>query len=114
MTFAGQLRWRLKFERPAGSAGGVKRAGGFETVPGLEIVPAKIRAVRGDETALAGSMEGQAAFTILVRWQPALANASTSWRAVDLRSGETYDIKFVDPMSGHNHRLKFIAEQKGI
>lgn len=115
MTFAGQLRWDLRIERPAASAAGVRRAETFETVPGLERIAAKIRAVRGDEVARAGSLEGEVKFIILVRWQAAFNEFSTAWRAVNRRKvSEVYDLKFLDPMSGHNHMVALYAELRGL
>lgn len=59
--------------------------------------PARIRILRGSETVMAGRLQGTQTAVITLRNQPSLASATNAWRAVNARTGQTYNIRSVTP-----------------
>lgn len=115
MTFAGQLKERIRFEKTGSASGVVKSADlAFAPVEGLASVPAKIRTLRGDEVSRAASLEGVSTHMIIVRHQAALDGLNTSWRVVDTRRpSDVYDIKLIDRQKAARREIYLTCELKG-
>lgn len=57
--------------------------------------PARIRTLKAGETVMAGRLAGTATLILTIRWQPAAADITPAWKAVNTRSGAIYEIKAV-------------------
>lgn len=57
--------------------------------------PARIRTLTGGETVIAGRLQGTQTLVITVRHQPGMNDVSPAWRAVNGRTGTTYNIRSV-------------------
>jgi SPP1 family predicted phage head-tail adaptor len=66
--------------------------GGYET---QFSVPARIRTLKAGETVIASRLAGTATLVATIRWQPAVADMATDWRAVNGRDGTTYNIRAI-------------------
>lgn len=69
-------------------------AGPYETVWSA---PARIQILRGTETVIAARLAGTQTLAITIRWQPAVADLTADWRAVNARTGVTYNLRSIEP-----------------
>lgn len=90
---AGQLRWRIRFERTGLDANG-DPLGEFAH---YYTCAARLQFVHGGETMLADRLEGKQPVVITVRACEAVAGITTADRAVDERTGVVYDIGGIEP-----------------
>lgn len=95
MTTAGDLRESIRLE----AREDVEDE--YGNVQGMWVTkltaPARVRVLKGSETVMAGRLQGTQTAVISLRNQPLLATAQTGWRAVNARSGQTYNIRSVTP-----------------
>nr|WP_314085716.1 head-tail adaptor protein [uncultured Shinella sp.] len=96
MTGAGNLRELVNMQtRTMVDDGfGNEQAGPFET---QWSGPARIQILRGTETVMAGRLTGVKTFAITMRWQAEFNTINASWRMVNDRTGEIYDITSIEP-----------------
>lgn len=57
--------------------------------------PARIRTLKAGETVIASRLAGTATLVATIRWQPAIADVKTDWRAINGRDGTTYNIRAI-------------------
>jgi head-tail adaptor len=101
MTTAGELRWRIAFDKrlAADDGYGNKTAGTFTE---QFVVAAKVQARFGGEAVTAARLQGQQPLTITVRQSSRTRLITDDWRARDARSGVVYAIRsIVDPDPDH-------------
>ncbi|MHA6644531.1 head-tail adaptor protein [Mesorhizobium sp. A623] len=55
--------------------------------------PCRIRTLKAGETIIASRLAGTATLVLTIRWQPAAAEITPAWKALNARSGATYEIK---------------------
>ncbi|RVI95672.1 head-tail adaptor protein [Sinorhizobium medicae] len=96
MTGSGDLREVVEMQaREIGDDGyGNPVAGPFATVWSA---PARIHILRGTEAVMAGRLAGKQTIAITIRWQPEVATLDTTWRAVNGRTGDEYNIRSIEP-----------------
>lgn len=88
MPAAGKMRHRLRFESP-----GVESDGDGDTVNTWRVefaVSAEVFARSGGEQVLAARLSGVQPVEITVRRSSATRRIASSWRAVDMCSGEVF------------------------
>jgi head-tail adaptor len=113
---AGELRERVRFDRLVEVEDG---AGNMQSgwAPNGEDVAAKIQPLRGSEAVLAGKLQGRQPVEITVRWSPRLATGDsaihTDDRAVNLATGEAYNIRSIENPDMRKVWLTMIAEAGG-
>lgn len=113
---AGNLRERLTFQRrAAGDDGfGNTTTGAWMDIAGCVSVPAEIRPMRQTEAVLSQGVQGRILHQVAVRSTAALAGVGTGDRAVNVRTGRTYNIK--GPPMNPDQRgrgLQFLVEEGG-
>lgn len=110
---AGELRQRVRFERRAeqGDGYGNVRAG---WVPlGIER-QAALHPTRGGEEIQAGRLAGVASWDLWLRWDRRLATVvADECRAVNVRTGQAFNIRFVGDLDG-DQRWLFMQLQSGV
>lgn len=96
MTTAGDLRSSVHLQARSEIDDGYGNpiTGPFETVL---TAPARIRILKGSETVIAARLQGTQTAVISLRNQPSLASVTTAWRAVDARTGQTFNIRAITP-----------------
>lgn len=96
MTQPGELREVLDLQKRGDTTdeyGNVTEGGGpYET---QWSTPARIRTLKAGETVIASRLAGTATLVATIRWQPAVADLATDWRAVNGRNGTTYNIRAI-------------------
>lgn len=124
MPNAGDLRERFRFEAKARNAAGDRTgawaASDADRAPtgtnwhaGMAAgVKTLLGSVRGAEEVMSERLQGRQPVVITVRWCAATLQVTTDWRAVDVRSGQTYDIKSVAPAATRDF-IDFLAEAEG-
>ena len=106
-TKAGDLRERLRFERPVSASDGLGgTVNGFETA--FEARGGYQR-LRGSETVQAARLDGRQPTVITIRSFAAARQAGTDWRIVDRGSGEIFNIRSVTETKDRRW-LEFLAE----
>lgn len=108
MPGAGALTERVRFERRAEDANGVRRgAWGADA----RTVYAKVIFPRGGEAVSQARMQGNQPAVFTVRASAAMLAVDNSWRAVHLRTGRVYNLKsselhpardFIDLLAAHD------------
>lgn len=94
---AGRLRHQLRFERRAFEDATGARTGDWEPAIATPI-RAGVKSRLGGEVAVEQRLQGRQPYAVDVRLfpgNPGTADISTSWRAVDTRTGEVHDIQAV-------------------
>lgn len=97
---AGHLRERVWLDQRGLDANG-DRKGAWETVT---TVWARIVRLKGSEPVIAQRLEGVQPAVITVRSSPITRAITTAWRAVDVRTGQEFNIQAVTP----DEKRKFI------
>lgn len=93
MISAGRLDKRVRFDSPTPTEDGF---GGREDGWTAQMtVWACYTRLRGGETVLASRLEGRQPTVIRVRASSAARAITTDWRAVDVRTGETFNIRSI-------------------
>lgn len=106
---AGPLRERVRFERRASGSG--DGYGNVSTAwSELDVVSAEVRPMRGSEQVLATKLEGREPVEIRVRFSSTLANLTTDDRAVNVRTGATFNVRSVENRDQRKKYLTVIAE----
>lgn len=108
MPNAGDLRDRVRLQQRARDENG-DRLGDFTDA---HTVWAQIRYLRGSEPVVAARLQGQQPVVITVRASGQTRAVETSWRALNARSGEVYEISAVTP-SDDRAWIDILAVQKG-
>ena len=104
---AGQLRQRIRFERPNAIANGYGgHTAGFEAV--FDDRAAYTR-LRGSESVVAARLQGRQPTVIRVRASMRARGAKTAWRIVDRDSGEIFNIRSVAETNDRRW-IDFLAE----
>ena len=65
--------------------------------------------MRGGETVMAARLEGRQAVIVTVRASSRTRMVNSDWRARDARTGETYNIRTVQPSERRDH-IEFFCE----
>lgn len=89
MTAAGGYRERVRFERPAPDPSGDARGAWSEVIT----MAARIQPLKGAEPVLEQRLQGVQPVVIYVRACAASRGLDNACRAVNVRSGQVYDIK---------------------
>lgn len=94
---AGDLSWRIRFERPvSGDDGGGGVHDGFE--PAFTVWAGMFNA-GGSEAVQAARLEGRNLVRVRIRASGQTREITTDWRLIDTRSGDVWNIREVDPIS---------------
>lgn len=96
MATAGSLRERVRFEQ-RGLDENNDRLGPWVAPAALGSVAAEIIYLRRGETVIASRLQGQQPAIITVWANANTRLITTAWRAVDLRTGQVFDLKTVEP-----------------
>jgi SPP1 family predicted phage head-tail adaptor len=95
MTTAGDLRERVELQSlvtvPDG-AGGSSQS--WETVL---TAAAAIKVLKAGEEVMQGRLASTQTLVVTIRNQPALADAATTWKLKNVRTGKLYNIKSITP-----------------
>ena len=110
MTSAGQLRDKVRFEQRGLDANG-DRLGDWDEDNGLTR-SARIVFRRGSEAVLQQRLQGVQPVDITIRSDAATRLITTDWRAVDTRSGQTFNIIAITPDEGRAY-ITLLAEDNG-
>jgi len=87
---AGELRERVKIERPGADNG---RGGAPQSwLPVVEGIPAKITPAQGGEQVRAARLTGVNTFDVTVRQSPELAAVTADMRLTNERTGKVYNV----------------------
>lgn len=107
---AGRLKERVRFDRRATVAddGTGNTLGDWETFLGP--VWAEIKPARGGEVVQMARLTGTRAVEIVVRATADSRLLVSSDRAVDIRSGETFNIRLIEDREMNNRFLNITAE----
>jgi SPP1 family predicted phage head-tail adaptor len=95
MTTAGDLRERVELQAlvtVSDGAGGSTQS--WETVL---TAAAAIKVLKAGEEVMQGRLASEQTLVVTLRWQPALADALTTWKLKNVRSGKLYNIKSITP-----------------
>lgn len=108
MPQAGDLRWRIAFDRRESIDDG---AGNFEGAF-LEafVVSAHVKARFGGEAITAARLEGQQTVTITIRQSAQSRQITPDWRARDVRSEQVYAIRSVVDPDGKRQWLELLCQ----
>lgn len=96
MTAAGDLREEISLQKSEQVTDPYGNPIGSDWVDQFT-APARIRYLKGGETVIASRLQGTQTLVITLRWQPAVADITTAWRAVNGRDGTIYNIRAVTP-----------------
>lgn len=107
---AGRLKERVRFDRRATVAddGTGNTLGDWETYLGP--VWAEIKPMRGGEVVQMARLSGTRGVEILIRSSIEARTLVTSDRAVNTRTGETFNIRLIENRDMRNRMLNIIAE----
>ncbi|RVQ49516.1 head-tail adaptor protein [Sinorhizobium medicae] len=96
MTGSGDLREVIEMQTREliDDGAGNEQAGPWETVWSA---PARIHILRGTEAVMAGRLAGKQTIAITIRWQPEVATLDTTWRAINGRTGDEFNIRSIEP-----------------
>ena len=91
-----RMRELVTFQRRAwGSDGAGNTVAAFDTASPICTVSARLRPINGREEVLAQKLQGTLSFELLVRYCNATASVTDSCRAVNARTGDTYNIRTI-------------------
>lgn len=108
MPRAGDLRERVRFDRPAAMDDGAGNA-----VQGWEaaFVRAAMYLMRpGSEAVTAARLDGRQPVTIIVRYDNGTRTITPAWRAVDERSGAVYNVRAAADMDRRRQWWTLVCE----
>lgn len=104
---AGDLRWRVAFDRHASMPDGYGNTQvGFEE---QFIVWAKVQVRLGNEAMIAGYLQDRQPVMITVRQSALTRTVTENWRARDVRSGAHYAIRSIADPDGKGEWLDILA-----
>lgn len=111
MATAGTLTNRIRFDSRAPTS---DKYGGSESafIPGFEVWAEK-KFLRGTEAVQASRLAGKQPVLITVRSSNQSRAIDTNFRAVDARSGETYNITAVNPTQDRQW-IEILAVSGGV
>jgi SPP1 family predicted phage head-tail adaptor len=95
MTTAGDLREKVELQAlvtVSDGAGGSTQS--WETVL---TASAGIKVLKAGEEIMQGRLASEQTLVVTLRWQPALADALTTWKLKNVRTGKLYGIKSITP-----------------
>lgn len=112
MKSAGRLKFRFKFQRRgAGQDRYGTTRGDYGDI--IDAIPAGLQELRGGEVFSAQRLEGVSVVSILVRATAATRQLLTSDRAVNVRTGEVFEITQIDGIEAHARWLEILAKSGG-
>lgn len=97
MTGAGDLREVIDMQQREWADDGYGNGGYTGPFATVWAAPARIQILRGTEAVMAGRLAGKQTIAITMRWQPEVATLDTTWRAVNGRTGDEYNIRSIEP-----------------
>jgi head-tail adaptor len=95
MSVAGSMSERFRFDRRV--ATGDQYGGGETAFSPVFETSASRRFLRGGEAVLASRLEGRQPVLLTIRSSLQSREITSAWRAVDARSGESYNVTAVNP-----------------
>lgn|SRR5262245_47605635 len=101
MIETGLLKERIRFEKRTETDDGYGNKEGHWIVE--FIVWAAKRNLTGGETVMANRLAGRQPAVITVRNAMWTRQISTDWRAIDVRTGEIYNVRACTPSQDHAH-----------
>lgn len=108
---ANELRERVRFEQRALDDNG-DRLGDWDPATALEVAAGFVR-LRQGEKVMQGRLEGQSPVVIRVRASAATRAISAAWRAVDVRTGEAFELTSRGDAAEDRAFLDFLATAVG-
>lgn len=64
----------------------------------------------GGETVMAGRLQGKSTFVLTIRYSSLSRRITTDWRARNVRTGETYNIRNIDDAEERHQWLELLVE----
>lgn len=107
-----KLNARLKFQRRATTSDGYGNEEGAFADLGVERY-GELRPTRGGEDVQASRLTGKALFDFWVSSDAGTRGVSPGDRAVDIRTGRTFNVRFNEDMDGLNH-WRLIQLESGV
>ena len=105
-----RMRERVAFQaRTKASDGAGNTVGAWNTAAPICTVSARLRPINGREEVMAQKLQGTLNFELLVRYSSQTAAVTPSCRAVNARTGETYDIRTIQNPDERNAWLSMIV-----
>lgn len=108
---AGELRFQFRFERRKAANDGFGNTEGDWEAP-FDWVWGKRVFLRGSESVIAARMTGRSPALLQCRASSEMEMVDTSWRCIDITSGETFNILSVTP-DQKNMQIDFMIEAGG-
>lgn len=108
----GELDRRLRFEQRGLDANGERRAA-WDASGGVTVA-GRVRFLRGSEAVVAQRLEGRQPATLLVRNSSAVAPIGNAWRAVDVLSGQIFEIVSPPALTPDRAAVEFMAEAQRV
>lgn len=108
---AGDLRQSVRFERRIDVSDGI--GGVTSSWTPLATVPAKVAPMKGGESVRAARLAGVSNVEITVRSDTTSRSVTPADRAVDARSGQTYNIKWTGNLDERGRFITIIVEAGG-
>ena len=106
----GTLRERVAFQRRAGGSDGAgNTVAAFDAAAPICTVSARLRPINGREEVLAQKLQGTLSFELIVRYCAATSSVTPSCRAVNARTGDTYDIRTIQNPDERKQYLSMIV-----
>ena len=106
----GVLRERVAFQRRTGASDGAgNTVATFDASDPICVVRARLRPINGREEVLAQKLQGTLSFELVVRYCAATASVTESCRAVNVRTGDTYDIKTIQNPDERKQYLSMVV-----
>jgi head-tail adaptor len=110
---AGELREMLRFDRratiPDDGYGNTRGAWAEFAGP----YPARVAPAAGSEDVLADRLSGLQPVEITIRWTPLAVTIQTEDRAIDVRSGKTYNVTSINNADERRAYLTILATAGG-
>lgn len=110
-----RMRERVAFQRlqETGQDGAGNLQQGWDCDDPILECQARLRPIQGQEEVLAQKLSGVQPFELVVPWCRAAASVTTADRAVNMRTGEAYDIVAIQNPDERRRRLSMIVK-KGV
>jgi SPP1 family predicted phage head-tail adaptor len=105
---AGRLRERIRFDRREVDVDGLGNPGDWQPLCGP--FSARLRPINGKEVVLAGKLAGVQPYEIVVRFCVATAAVTPADRAVDVRTGRTFNITAVQDPTERRQWLSMLVK----
>lgn len=109
---AGELRERVKIERPVHEPNGR----GGEVVTWRVVasgVPAKISPTKGGEEVRAARLTGVNTFDVTVRLSSAMADPAADWRVTNERTGKAFNVVWAANLDERGRFLTMMVKASG-